>query len=180
VAARWLVTFAGPEARPVHLFFLTAMVVMAVPAEHYPVVWIGQVAVVSLPAEIDISNADQVRQDLLSILNRGATLLVVDMSATTFSDSAGVNALVRAFKRATASGSGMRLVVTAPSVLRILAITGVDHLIDISPSVAVAMATTDQPGPAGKPSPGYATMRADEADRTDPGEQAARPADVDG
>ena len=135
--------------------------------EHYPVVWVGQVAVLSLPGEIDISNADQVREDLLSIINRGATLLVVDMSATTFCDSAGVNVMVRAFKRATASGAGMRLVVSAPAVLRILAITGVDHLIDIYPSVVAAMAATDQPGPGGKAQPGYATTHTDHADPDD-------------
>jgi anti-sigma B factor antagonist len=140
---------------------------MAVPEEHCAVLWVGQVAVVSLPAEIDISNADQVREDLLSTVNRGAALLVADMSATTFCDSAGVNALVRAFKRATASASGMRLVVSAPAVQRILAITGVDHLIDMYPSVAAAMAATDQPAPGGKPRPRYATTHADDADPDD-------------
>jgi anti-anti-sigma factor len=143
-----------------------------VSGEHHSVVWVGQVAVISLPAEIDVSNADQVREDLLSVINRGATLLVVDMIATTFCDSAGVNALVRAFKRATASAAGMRLVISAPAVHRILAITGVDHLIDIYPSVAAAMGTTDQPGAGGKSQPGYATTHADDAD---PGDWAAQP-----
>jgi anti-sigma B factor antagonist len=147
-------------------------VVKAVSAEQYSVVWVGQVAVVTLAGEIDISNADQVREDLLSILNRGATLLVVDMSATTFCDSAGLNALVRAFKRATASGAGMRLVVSAPSVLRVLAITGVDHLIDTYPSVAVAMGSADQSGPGGKAQPGYATAHVNHAD---PDDWAAQP-----
>jgi hypothetical protein len=52
--------------------------------EHYPVLWIGRTAVVSLPAEIDITNADQVREDLLSVLNQGAILLIADLSRTTF------------------------------------------------------------------------------------------------
>jgi anti-sigma B factor antagonist len=122
-----------------------------VSAEHYPVAWLGEVAVVTLPAEIDVTNADQVREDLLSLLNRGTTMLVVDMSATTFCDSAGVNALIRAFKRATASASGMRLVVTTRAVQRILGITGVDHLIDVYPTVAAAVAACDQPGPGVTP-----------------------------
>jgi anti-sigma B factor antagonist len=145
---------------------------MAVSGEHYPVLWVGQAAVVSLPAEIDMSNGDQIRNDLLTILNRGATLLVVDMSATTFCDSSGLNALVRAFKRATASGSGMRVVVSARAVQRVLAITGVDHLIDIYPTVAAAMTAADQPGPGGKPQPGYATAHADPGD---PDDCAAKP-----
>jgi len=79
------------------------------------------------------------------------------MSTTTFCDSAGVNALVRAFKRATASRAGMRLVVATSAVQRILAITGVDHLIDIYPTIAAAMAAVDHAGPPEKAQPGYVT-----------------------
>ena len=107
--------------------------------EHYPVLWIGQVAVVTLPAEIDITNADTIREDLLSVLNQGAALLIADMSKTTFCDSAGVGALVRAFRRAQASNCSMRLVVRTVAVQRVLAITGVDRLLDIYPSVAASL-----------------------------------------
>jgi anti-sigma B factor antagonist len=109
------------------------------PQERYVVLWTGQVAVVRLPVEIDVTNADTIREDLLSVVNQGAVLLVVDMSKTTFCDSAGVSALVRTFTRASASGSGMRLVVGAPTVRRILSLTGVDRLIGTYPSVAAAL-----------------------------------------
>ncbi|MGH3204914.1 MAG: STAS domain-containing protein [Streptosporangiaceae bacterium] len=108
--------------------------------EHYPVLWIGRTAVVSLPAEIDITNADQVREDLLSVLNRGAALLIADLSTTTFCDSAGVSALARSFRRAEASQSDMRLVVTTMAVQRVLTLTGIDRLLDIYPSVAASLA----------------------------------------
>jgi anti-sigma B factor antagonist len=124
------------------------MVVTAVPGEQYPAVWGGQVAVVSLPAEIDIANGDYIREDLLSIINRGPALLVVDMSVTDFCDSAGVNALIRAFKRAAANGAEMRLVVPNRNVQRILALTGVDRLIDIYPSVSAATADVTRSGEA--------------------------------
>jgi anti-sigma B factor antagonist len=130
-----------------------------VSSEHSPVLWLGQVAVVSLPVEIDLVNAGQIREDLLSLLNRGPSTLIVDMGGTTFCDSAGVNALVRAYKRACASSAGMRLVVTAPNVQRVLAITGVDSLIDVYPSLAAAL--TDQPPGSGKPLPGYASTQTD-------------------
>jgi anti-sigma B factor antagonist len=113
--------------------------VTRVSRETSPVAWLGKAAVITLPAEIDIANADQVREDLLLTLNRGAATLVVDMGGTTFCDSAGVNALVRAFKRATASGAQMRLVVSAPIVKRVLSITGVDQLIDVYPTVAASL-----------------------------------------
>ena len=121
--------------------------------------WLGQVAVASLPVEIDLVNAGQVREDLLSVLNRGPATMIVDMGRTTFCDSAGVNALVRAYQRACASGAGMRLVVTAPGVRRVLAITGVDGLIGTYPSVAAALA--DQAPRSGKPFPGLASTQTD-------------------
>jgi anti-sigma B factor antagonist len=108
--------------------------------ERYPVLWTGQTAVVTLPAEIDIGNADEIREELLSVLNQGAVLLIADMSKTTFCDSAGISALVRTFRRATASAAGMRLVVGTPAVHRVLAITGVDRLISIYPSVGASLA----------------------------------------
>jgi len=138
-----------------------------VSGEYSPVLWLGQVAVASMPVEIDLVNAGRVREDLLSVLNRGPTTLIVDMSGTTFCDSAGVNALVRAYKRSSASGAEMRLVVTSPGVQRVLAITGVDGLIDIYPSVAAALA--GQPAQARKPRSGYASPH------TDPDGWAAQP-----
>jgi anti-sigma B factor antagonist len=140
--------------------------------ERFPVVWLSKVAVVTLPVEIDIANADRVRDDLLSILNRGAATLIVDMGGTTFCDSAGVNALVRAHKRATANDSDMRLVVGAPAVRRVLDITGVDHLIDIYPSVAASLAGVQQPGPDDKACP---PCDAYHAARMDPDDKAAQP-----
>jgi anti-sigma B factor antagonist len=114
--------------------------VLVVSPERYPVLWIGPTAVVTLPDEIDITNADQVREDLLSVLNQGAVLLIADLSKTTFCDSAGVGALARAFRRADASQSEMRLVITAPAVQRVLALTGIDRLLDLYPSVTAALA----------------------------------------
>ncbi len=131
--------------------------------ERYPVLWIGQVAVVTLPTEIDVTNADAVREDLLSVLNEGAVLLVADMGTTTFCDSAGVSALVRTFRRAAASSSGLRLVVRTPAVQRVLSLTGVDRLLDVFPSVAACLAGPyEQVSHAGQPGPAHnATAKAD-------------------
>jgi anti-sigma B factor antagonist len=114
-----------------------------------------------LPVEIDIANAGQVREDLLTVLNRGPATLIVDMTRTTFCDSAGVNAIVRAYQRAEACGARMRLVVNAPTVRRVLAITGVDRLVGTCPSVAAALAAVDEPAPDQPPHPGYATTQTD-------------------
>jgi anti-sigma B factor antagonist len=130
-----------------------------VSGERYPVLWIGQVAVVTLPAEIDVTNADAIREELLAVLAQGAALLVADMSTTDFCDSSGVSALVRVFRHAATSATALRLVVSTPAVLRVLSITGVDRLVDVYPSVAASLAGPS--GPADQARPDGATAKAD-------------------
>ena len=127
--------------------------------ERYPVLWIGQVSVVTLPAEIDVTNADATREELLAVLDQGAALLVADMSRTVFCDSSGVSSLVRVFRHAATSGAAMRLVVSTPAVQRVLSITGVDRLVDVYPSVAASLAGPN--GQADPARPDGATAKAD-------------------
>jgi anti-anti-sigma factor len=121
--------------------------VNAVSGERFPAQWLGRTAVVRMPAEIDLTIADDLREALLSVLNQGACGLVADMTVTTFCDSAGITALVRAARRASANGTAMRLAVTASSLLRVFAMLGVDKMIEIHPSVDAARASL--PGQAG-------------------------------
>lgn len=97
-----------------------------------------------LPPEIDISIADAIRDELLVVVNQGPTVLITDMSKTTFCDSAGVRALVRTFRRATESSTKMRLVVATRAVERVLQITGVDRLIETYPNVASALGSSSK------------------------------------
>ena len=120
---------------------------IAVSEGRFPVAWSGRTAVLKLPTDIDLTVADAVREALLSVLNAGALGLVVDMTGTTFCDSAGITALVRAARRADANGATMRLAVTAPPVLRVLTLVGIDRLIDVYPDVDAALASLpDQAG----------------------------------
>ena len=112
--------------------------------ERFPTMWSGQTAVVTAAGEIDLTNAEWLRDALLSALNAGASALVVDLTATTFIDSAGVTALVRASRRASASDAVLRLAVTAPAVLRVLNLVGIDQLISVYPSVAAALDSLPQ------------------------------------
>ena len=89
--------------------------------------------VVTLPAEIDMDNAELIGAGLQAAFAPGVTLVVVDMTATMFCDSRGVRALVLAHKRAAARGAELRLVVPSASVLRVLAVLGLDDLLAIYP-----------------------------------------------
>jgi anti-anti-sigma factor len=100
----------------------------------------GRQAVVVLPDHIDVSNAGRISEQLLSVINRGATELIADMSATVSCDHAGADAVARAYQRAAANGTRLRLVVTAPIVRRVLSASGLDRLIPVYPSLEAATA----------------------------------------
>ena len=102
--------------------------------------WVGQHAVFGMPAEIDVTNAEEVRQALLSAASHDAAVLVIDMSGTTFCDSAGVQAIIATRKQAAASGTQLRLAATG--VLRLLTLVGIDQLIPIYPTLEEALAGT--------------------------------------
>jgi anti-anti-sigma factor len=68
----------------------------------FPVEVVSGMPVVTAPEEIDITNAAGLRAALLEAAACGSRTLVVDMAQTQFCDSAGLNVLVRAHKRARA------------------------------------------------------------------------------
>jgi PAS domain S-box-containing protein len=112
-----------------------------------PVHWAGRQAIVPLPEHIGLSNAGLIREELLSVINCGATTLIADMTATISCDHAGADAVARAFQRAVISGTELRLVVTAQIVRRVLGINGLDRLVSIYPTLEAATAARP-PAPA--------------------------------
>ena len=109
------------------------------PGVRYPLM-INGVPVVTAPAEIDITIAEQLRVVLRSAARRQPTI-VVDMTRTRFCDSAGLNVLVRAHTQALAGGGELRLVIPdGGPVSRIFALTGLDRVIPLFSSLDVALA----------------------------------------
>ena len=109
-------------------------------ADPYPVLWTGQRAVVVLPEHIDLSNSAEIRSELLSVINRGATALIADMSATVSCDNSGADAVARAYRRAFSNGTDLRLVVSSPIVRRVISMNGIDRLVSLYPSLEAALA----------------------------------------
>lgn len=98
---------------------------------------------VELPTEVDLDNAPDIGDQLVGLLNPDAPGLIVDMTGTSFCDSSGVNAVVRAYHRALEVGGWVRLVVTASSVHKVFQIVSVDQLIPIHASVGDAAAQAE-------------------------------------
>jgi anti-sigma B factor antagonist len=117
------------------------------PVADYEVRWVGQQAVVAMPAELDAAKADEIRRALLAAVGVDPAILIIDMSGTTFCDSAALKAIIGAHTQAVKTGTQLRLVATA--VLRILTIVGVDQLIPIYPTLEAALTGA----PVAEPSP---------------------------
>jgi anti-sigma B factor antagonist len=118
---------------------LSCLEVAQVPEIGFPVEVVEGVPVVTAPEEIDITNAGGLQVALFEAIGPGSALVIVDMSRTRFCDSAGLNALVNADRRARAEGGELRLVIVAESIVRVVALTGVDRVIAIYASLEEAL-----------------------------------------
>jgi len=114
--------------------------------DHCPVWWLdhGRLAVAAMLEHFVLRAAGLIREQLLTVINRGARTLIVDMTATIACDHAGVAALARVYQRATASSTELRLVVSAPIVRRVLDIGHIDRLVSIYPVLEAALAPAGQ------------------------------------
>lgn len=101
---------------------------------------IGRLTVVTFPAEIDMATAGAIGEQVAAALAPGVHVVIADMTATTFCDSAGINMLIRAKRQATAHGADLRLLLPCPNVLRVLRIQGVDAVLPIYHSLEEALA----------------------------------------
>jgi anti-sigma B factor antagonist len=96
-------------------------------------------ATITLPAEVGIDNADQVREKLFRAIEGAPELLIVDMTGTSYCAAAGIHLLLDARGRAGDAGIGLRVAAGAPTVRRTLQLTGADRLIDVYPSLESAL-----------------------------------------
>ena len=98
--------------------------------------------VVTLPAEIDFTVADEVTDQICAAFAPGVTVVVAGLTATTFCDSSGLRYLLLAYERAGASGMQLRFAVPPGGpVQRALELTGVHRVLAVYPTLDGAMAT---------------------------------------
>lgn len=108
--------------------------------------------IVSVHGDLDLHSADQLGDLLVETVDRGVTLLVVDLSDVEFVDSQGLGALLRGTRRFGAGQDRYRLVVPAPDIRRVFEITALDQLFPLDETreaaIAAAGATTvEETGP---------------------------------
>lgn len=102
--------------------------------------------IVTLPGEIDITNAESTGDELHAAFGPGVAVVIADMTGTGFADSSGVRCLVLASKHAAQANAELRLVIGSAAVLRVLQISGADQVLKIYPTLQAALSN---PGLAG-------------------------------
>ena len=108
------------------------------------IAWSGRQAVVSFPEDVSKLDATRLGVLLLEALNHGAVTLIADMSATVRCDQAAVDAVARAYLRAAATQTELRLVIRAGSVLQLMSAESLDRLVPVYASLEAA--TANGPG----------------------------------
>jgi anti-sigma B factor antagonist len=95
--------------------------------------------IVTLPGEIDVTNAQSIGDGLQAACGPGVAVVIADMTGTAFLDSSGIRCLLLASEHAAKANAELRLVTGSAAVLRVLAITGVDGLFKIYPNLQAAL-----------------------------------------
>jgi anti-anti-sigma factor len=101
------------------------------------------VAVAAVDGEIDASNTDELASRLRAMLSNQHTALIVDLTETTYLDSAAINLFFELGADLLQRQQRLHLVVPAGSpIARALAITGLDAAVAVHPARTEAVART--------------------------------------
>jgi len=88
----------------------------------------GAVGRVRLTGELDLDGVDAVTKTVTTLIEAGATSVVIDMAAVTFLDSSGLRALLSGHQALNVAGGSLTLEQVSPAVQRVLDITGTSTL----------------------------------------------------
>jgi anti-anti-sigma factor len=106
----------------------------------------ANILTVTVPGDLLSTTVEGIRQDFSAVLEEPAVkrvqvkLVEFDLSEAKMMDSAGLNLLVSFVKLGRGLGFKVRVLVTSPTLLRVLQFTRIDKLVDIVANVPAAAA----------------------------------------
>ena len=104
----------------------------------------GDVPVVTITGEIDASNSAEIAERLHAALSNRSTAMVVDLTPTTYIDSAGINVLFELSNDLGERQQQLHLVIgQASPIARMLGIVGLDRTVPTHETRSAALATLD-------------------------------------
>jgi anti-anti-sigma factor len=122
----------------------------------FPVRWLGGFAVVKFPAGRGFPTPPALAGELCAVLDAGATGLIAELPRAGACDSACLDALMRAARRARGWGAWLRLVVQDPGARKVVRLVALDEVMPVHASVTEAVeaaareAATGAAGAAGR------------------------------
>ncbi len=100
---------------------------------------VGAAAVASVEGDVDVLSGPTLRQQLLDAIADRPSLLVVDLSRTSFLDSTGLGVLVAIARRTRLIGCGFCLASPTSIVAKVLTATSLDRAWPVYPTVSAAL-----------------------------------------
>ena len=94
----------------------------------------------TLTGEVDLYTAPRFKDDLVALIEDGATDVVVDLSGVTFIDSTALGVIISGVKRLHERDGRLAIVAGSRPVVRILDITGLDKVLTIFETREAAIA----------------------------------------
>lgn len=102
--------------------------------------WHGETPVAVVQGEVDASNVHEVRGALRALVTNRSSVLVVDLTPTTYLDSAGINLMFALGDELGSRQLALRLVIApGSSIARMCAITGLDKTYPTFATVEAAL-----------------------------------------
>jgi anti-sigma B factor antagonist len=98
--------------------------------------------VIALTGEVDLYTAPEFKNELIRVIEGGATTVVVDFTDTTFIDSTTLGVLVSGLKRVRPKSGQLPLVITDRNIKKVFEITGLDRIFPIHDERSAALAGT--------------------------------------
>ena len=100
---------------------------------------LGDAALVKADGRIDMANAEAFRESLDSALATAKSAMIVDMEGVDYISSAGLRALMIAFRASKAAGKGFGVAALTPLVLEIFTISRFNLVFPLYGSVREAL-----------------------------------------
>lgn len=97
-------------------------------------------SVVSMAAEIDVTNAGEMLTLITAALGPGVSVVIADLTATRFCDCAGLRHLLLASRQAAAAGAQLRLAILPDGPIgRVVELTDINRHVAVYPTLQLAI-----------------------------------------
>jgi anti-sigma B factor antagonist len=113
---------------------------------------VGEIAVVEVSGWIEIGSAPQLRETLISVIDKGYVQLVIDLSGVVFLDSTGLGVLIGSLHRLRSRDGSLALAGASDRVYKVFHTTQLTKVLTIADTVDDAIAAISS-GTAGSKAP---------------------------